>query len=74
MQDNIMSSGKRSERSTLFISTFLHWANFLRQPGRDHGPSTLALKASQRHVYRELAERVNSVIVTIDSDICSKTG
>ena len=45
------------------VSYFVHAANFLRQPGRGHGPSTLALRASRRFVFRKLTERVIIVIV-----------
>ena len=36
----------------LHVNYSLHWASFLRQPGRGHGPRTLALRASQPFVYR----------------------
>ena len=39
---------------------------FLREPGRGHGTSTLALGAIQRFVYRGLTERVIIVIVIVE--------
>ena len=62
MQDHFISSGKRSERNTLFNSSFLHRASLLRQPGGGCGPNTLTLGASQRFVYGELTEKVIIVI------------
>ena len=62
MQDHLIPSGKRSGRNTLFNSSFCIGGVFLRQPGRAHSPSTLALGASQRFVHRQLTVRL--VIVT----------
>ena len=53
MQGHFILCGTRSARSEFL---FTNW-------GRGHGPRTLALRVSQRFVYRELTERVIIVIV-----------
>ena len=40
------------------------------QPGRDHGPSTLALRASQRFVHRQLTAGVMIVVVIVIMPLC----
>ena len=65
MQDSFIFSGKRSDENTLFSLILLFQLSdfsFANQGGAT-GPSTLALGASLRFVYRELTERVITVIV-----------
>ena len=64
MQDHFTSSGKRSERNTLFNIFCFEGISFANQGGGAR-PKYSALRASQRFVYRALTERVTIVIAIV---------